>query len=155
MRQIEVDEEIYAYLQSQAIPFEELSPNATLRRLLNLSSKQPLFNEINQQIKFKNKKHKQLKTNLSLLTKAGILEDGQQLYLYDYSGNMINGYEARVSGKSLMKHGELFSMSKLAEIGLKENHFMSDSVQGPARWFTADGQSVLQLWTDYLKRGPK
>ncbi|MGD1119633.1 MAG: hypothetical protein ABR886_09120 [Dehalococcoidales bacterium] len=153
MRKIDIDDEIYAYLQSQAIPFEELSPNTTLRRLLNLNSKSLLSDETKQQIKPDNKKHKQLKTNLLLLIRSGILKEGQKLFLYDYSGNIINGYDATISGKMLLKHGERFSMSKLAEIGLKENKLMSDSVQGPARWFTEDGISVFKLWSNYLKKG--
>lgn len=34
---IEVDEEVYSYLQSNAKPFEETTPNAVLRRLLGIN----------------------------------------------------------------------------------------------------------------------
>jgi len=153
MREIEIDDEVYAYLQSQAIPFEELSPNATLRRLLITNKKSSISGKTNLQKYPQNKRTKQRKTNLLLLIKSGLLKEGQKLYLRDYNNNIIENYEAEISGKSLLRNGATFSMSELAKIGLKEKGFTSDSVQGPARWYNSDSISVLKLWINYLKKG--
>ncbi len=38
MRNIEIDDEVFGYLQSKAVPFVE-TPNLTLRRLFSLNGK--------------------------------------------------------------------------------------------------------------------
>ena len=80
------------------------------------------------------------------------LQEGQTLFLHDYQGRRIEGYEAIISGKSLLWNGKPFSMSKLAEICLKKEGYTSNSVQGPARWYNSDGISVLELWSQLLDR---
>jgi negative regulator of replication initiation len=37
MKIVEIDEEVYSYLQSKAIPYEDKNPNDTIRRLLELN----------------------------------------------------------------------------------------------------------------------
>jgi negative regulator of replication initiation len=154
MKTIEIDDEVYSYLQSHAIPFEENLPNATIRRLFNLGNTKPSTeNEEIQKHKSTSKRKKQPKTNLLALIKVGKLQEGQKLYLYNYQGEKMNGYEAIISGKLLLRNNKSYSMSELAKICLKENGYTSDFVQGPARWFNSDGKSVIKLWNDFLKKG--
>ena len=39
MKQIEIDDEVFVCLQSKAIPYDEKTPNDTLRRLLGIKKK--------------------------------------------------------------------------------------------------------------------
>ena len=39
MKTVEIDEEVYAYIQSKAIPYEDKTPNYTFRRLFGLDKK--------------------------------------------------------------------------------------------------------------------
>jgi len=152
MRTIEIDDEVFAYLQRKAIPYVE-TPNLTLRRLFNLNGRKPPENILNDQpLQTKQKKRKKPKANLSTLVKNGLLNEGQTLFLYDYHGNKIDGYEATVSGKQLSRGGKTLSMSDLAKICLQEIGYKSDSVRGPAHWNNSDGISVLELWRQYLER---
>jgi hypothetical protein len=154
MRTIEIDDEVYTYLQSKAIAYEDTSPNLTLRRLFNMNNQKSISDVANTQLQqSESKRRKQPKTNLLTLIKTGLIKEGQKLYLHDYQGKMIPGYEATISGKLLVRNGKQSSMSDLAKVCLKENNYISDSVQGPARWFTSDGVSILKLWGNYLKKG--
>jgi len=76
------------------------------------------------------------------------LENGQTLYLHDFSGNRLP-YQARLSRNRLVWEGNDYSMSKLASTLLKKEGYKSNEVQGPARWFTDNGVSILQLWEQY------
>jgi hypothetical protein len=153
MRNIEIDDEVFSFLQSRAVPYEETTPNMTLRRLLGLVNKEHYENSGKTEIRqATTKRRKQPKTNLVALINAGLIREGQKLYLYDYQNKIIPGYEAIISGNSLLKNGEPYSMSKLAEMYLKDNDYKSDSVQGPARWFTADGTSILKLWKNHINK---
>ena len=42
MKTIEIDEEVYAYLQSKAIPYEDKNPNYTIRRLFGFDKKKAI-----------------------------------------------------------------------------------------------------------------
>ena len=145
MRTIEVDDEVYAYLQSKAIPYIETTPNLTLRRLFNLNGK-------GQMLQSEDKMGKKPKANLQKLIKSGLLQEGQTLYLYDYRVRKIEGYEAIVSGNSLLRNGKPYSMSRLAKEGLKEKGFKSEDVRGPAHWYNSDGISVKELWSHFLNK---
>ena len=142
MRTIEVDDEVYAYLQSEAIAYIE-TPNLTLRRLFNLNGK-------GQMRQSKDKMGKKPKANLQKLIESGLLQEDQTLYLYDYQGRRIEGYEAIVSGNSLLRNGKPYAMSRLAKEDLKEKGFTSESVRGPAHWYNSDGISVKELWSRFL-----
>lgn len=151
MKQVEIDDEVFAYLQGKAVPYVE-TPNLTLRRLFRLdgSVKEPSPQEI--QIQTSSQK-KQRKADLHLLVEAGLLQAGQTLFLYNYQGKKLEGYEATVSGKYLLNtDGKTYSMSHLAKKFLKQKGFRSDSVRGPAHWFNADGISIKQLWEQYLNK---
>ncbi len=152
MKTIEIDDEVFAYLQSNAIPYMD-TPNLTLRRLFKMNG-MPSSGDIPQE-KIKTseyKRGKQPKTNLQTLIKYNLLQEGQTLFLHDYQDKRIEGYEAIISGKSLLWNGKTYSMSKLAEICLKKEGYTSNSVQGPARWFNSDGIRVLELWQQLLDR---
>ena len=154
MKTIEIDDEVYEYLESKAIPFEEKSPNDVMRRLFELDEKaipqriisipQDRFRVI--------RGRKQRKANLIELVNAGVLEEGQVLHLRDYRGDEIQDSESTVHQGGLHREGEKYSMSKLAEKLLKKQGFFSNSVQGPARWFTSDNISIKMLWDNYLKK---
>ena len=49
MRNIEIDDEVFGYLQSKAIPFVE-TPNLTLRRLFKLNGKSTRIEKSSPQI---------------------------------------------------------------------------------------------------------
>ncbi len=154
MRTIEIDDEVFAYLQSKAIPYIETTPNLTLRRLFNLNGKTSSGGiPKGQTTQSEDKGKRQLGAKLLPLIKSGLLQEGQTLFLYDYQGRKFEGYEAIVSGKSLLSKGKPFSMSKLAEIFLKEQGYTSNAVRGPAHWYNSDGISVKELWSHRLDKG--
>jgi len=151
MRTVEIDDEVFAYLQSQAISYIETTPNQTLRRLFSLDKKTrasqnppPIREPVTE------KRKKQRRTNLELLVEAGLLHGSQKLYLHDYQGNRLHGYEAVVYGKSLKSNGKIASMSPLAQEFLQQEGYSSSSVRGPAHWYTEDGISIKDLWGQYL-----
>jgi len=154
MRNIEIDDEVFGYLQSKAVPFVE-TPNLTLRRLFSLNGKPVKSENTSSQIIQTQKKgsvrRKQPKTDLPKLIQVGLLREGQTLYLLDYQGKKILGYDSTISGKNLLWNNELFSMSELAKECLKKEGFSSESVRGPAHWSNADGISVKELWKQYRK----
>jgi hypothetical protein len=96
-------------------------------------------------------RRKQPKTDFSKLVQVGLLQEGQTLYLIDYHGKKILGYDSTISGNDLLWNNGLFSMSELAKECLKKEGFSSESVRGPAHWSNADGISVKELWKQYLK----
>lgn len=158
MRNIEIDDEVFGYLQSKAIPFVE-TPNLTLRRLFSLNGKSVKSEKTSSQI-IQNQRlgrglgrgrKRQAKTDLFKLVQVGLLKEGQTLYLLDYQGKSISGYDSIITGKNLLWNNEMYSMSELAKECLKKEGFSSESVRGPAHWSNADGISVKELWDQYLK----
>jgi hypothetical protein len=147
MVSIEIDDELYAYLSKQAIAFVDKTPNDVLKRLLKIH-KTPV-----QTPKSSNSliRKKSPKTNISYLMNAGLLVDGQNLFLSDYQGNRIKNISAKVNNGLLHYNGKGYSMSDLARILLKNNGFQSDSVRGPLFWYTESGKSVKELWDIYLR----
>ena len=154
MRNIEIDDEVFGYLQSKAVPFVE-TPNLTLRRLFSLNGKPAKSEKSSSQIiqdqRIGRVRKKRPKANLPKLVQVGLLQEGQTLYLLDYQGKKIPGYDSTISGKNLLWNNELFSMSELAKECLKKEGFSSESVRGPAHWANGDGISVKELWKQYLK----
>ena len=157
MRRIEIDDEVFACLQSHAVPYVD-TPNDTLRRLLPLESKpnataststseEPLRSTPRRQ-----SARKRAKANLGALISAGVLQNGQKLFLHDYQGNRIRGAEATIGGHGIWPSDKsrLYSMSDLAQELLKKEGYRSDSVRGPSHWHTVEGKSVTQLWDEYL-----
>jgi hypothetical protein len=154
MKTIEIDEEVYAYLQSKAIPYEDKNPNDTIRRLFGFDNKAipqrpiPLPQERPRMLQGRKKP----KASLIELVNAGFLEEGQILHVRDYREREIPDSEATVHQGRLLKDGLSDSMSKLAEKLLKKNGYDSDSVRGPAHWFTSNDVSVKSLWDKYLQK---
>jgi len=150
MQTIEIDEEVFTYLQSKAIPYKEINPNMTLRRLFHLNATSP--SEGGEKSKATNTAGKKRKprTHLNTLVQASLLREGQTLFLHDYQNNKVDGYEATISGDRLLWNKKPYSMSKLAEIGLKEIGFTSNAVRGPSHWLTSDGISIEEIWNRFL-----
>lgn len=149
MINIEIDDEVYSYLTSNAKPFIDKTPNDVLRRLFSLNK----LREVNPKPSGGSirKKRKQPKTNLSDLVNVGLLAEGQELFLHDYQGNLINGFSAKLTKGFLLYDNNYYSMSDLARNLLNKNGFHSDSVRGPIFWYTEKGKSVKELWDIYLK----
>jgi len=148
MISIDIDDEVYSLLTNQAIAFVEKTPNDVLKRLLKItkSTGQPI-----DQREGKIRGRKKPKTNLSDLVSAGLLVNGQELFLHDYQGNKLNGNKAKLFNGFLLYNAKSYSMSDLAQILLKENGFKSDSVRGPIFWYTENGKSIKDLWDVFLK----
>jgi hypothetical protein len=154
MKIIEIDEEVYSYLQSKAIPFEDKTPNDTIRRLFGFDkpSEASSVKFLPQREPRKVEGRKKPKTRLTELVDAEFLEEGQVLHLRDYRGRKIPDSEATIHRGGLLKDGEVYSMSNLAKKLLKKEGYASDSVRGPAHWFTENNDSIKNLWKDYLKK---
>ena len=150
MKQIEIDDEVFGYLQSKAIPFVE-TPNLTLRRLFQIDKIPEKIKTPIQPVQ-KQGQRKQQKTDLSLLIQDGLLQECQALYFYDYRGNKIEGYDVILSGKSVIWNGQAYSMSDLAQKFLKQKGYTSNSVRGPEHWYNSDGISIKDLWQQYLRK---
>lgn len=154
MKIIEIDDEVYDYLQSKAIPYEDKTPNDTLRRLFGFDKAAmplriiPMPKENSRGVKVRKKP----KANLIKLVNEGLLEEGQILHLRDYQGRKIEDSEATIHQGGLIRDGVKYSMSKLAEELLKRQGYSSDSVQGPARWFTNESISIKNIWENHLKK---
>lgn len=156
MPRIDIDDDVFAHLQERAVAFVE-TPNDTLRRLLGLTAvgagngaasaagRVPITVA-------RPSARKKAKANLGALISAGMLKNGQKLFLHDYQGNRIRGAEATVGGHGIWSadRGRLCSMSDLAQELLKKEGYQSDSVRGPSHWYTHDGRSITELWDEYL-----
>lgn len=150
MRHIEIDEDVFKYLQEHAPAYTE-TPNDTLRRLLGLNKGKTLAARpvAPNAISFRLKRPK---TRLSQLTKSGILNEGQKLILHDHKGNPVPGVEAHIRGDKLLCNGVIDSMSSLAKKYMREKcNYKSPEFQGPALWFTESNESVFDLWKKYLE----
>lgn len=145
MRTIEIDDEVFAYLQSRAIAYVE-NPNLTLRRLLGIERQSSQDVKHSQSIVGRKKP----KANLTELVKAGLIKEGQRLSLRDYQGRDVKGCEAVVSHGALLWNGKRYSMSDLAKELLKQQGYQSDSVRGPMFWFNGDGVSIKAIWEKHL-----
>jgi hypothetical protein len=95
------------------------------------------------------------KADLRELVQAGLLRNGEELYLIDYQGARVQQCKATVSGGFLQFKGQHYSMSDLARDLLKKVGFRSDSVRGPAHWANAKGVSVRDLWQQLLDKRAK
>lgn len=146
MRRVEIDDDVYNYLQSQAIPFEE-TPNLTLRRLLGLGRGLPPQTP---KVALP-ARGKERKADLTELVRAGLLVEAEELACHDYTGNALPDATARVSGDGLLFRGRHHSMSSLARELLRANGFSSSSVRGPSHWRTQSGVSVRELWERHLR----
>lgn len=178
MKQIEVDDEIFQYLQTKAVPFVD-TPNTILRRLLGMEGaavptfvvelKPPQTKEAIDAEKLlaelealpsvprrgKKVRSKQRKADLLTLIRAGMIRQSEKLFLVDYQGKKIPGYEAAVANNLLVWQNQHYSMSDLARMFLKKVGYTSDSVRGPAHWCNASGTTIKELWAQFLARSAK
>lgn len=151
MKTIEIDDEVYAYLQRMTIPYYEPTLNHVIRRLLELPKKVP------QKETFKTPTRKlngtkTRKADLAKLVQSGRLQEGQKLVLINKGKRLSKEYMAEISGNRLLYQNKIYTMSKLvAEIFDQEGcGIPSKSYRGPGYWHTSNGTSVRKLWEDYL-----
>lgn len=145
MKNIEIDDEVYQYLQRKAIAYTE-EPNDTLRRLFSLNDKIPTVGKyITKYIR------RRPRTSLRTLKNEGIITEGQVLHFRDYRENPIEGITAVITGEKLLYKKEILSMSEHAVYILKEIGYSAEDVRGPQFWYTEDGKSIMQLWNEYLQ----
>jgi hypothetical protein len=149
VRQIDIDDEVFAYLQGQARAFVD-TPNLTLRRLFELDRSAP--KPVIAKPSLQKIRKKQPKASLQALISSGLLTDGQPVFLVDYQDNRLPQHRAVVSGSSLKWHGQTYSMSDLAQELLKKEGYSSSAVRGPAHWCTEDGVTIKTLWQQYLNK---
>lgn len=150
MKSIEIDDEVYSYLQSQAISFEEPTPNQVIRRLLGLE-KRSTPKEPSIQTAHSSNGSKAPRADLRKLVQHGILREGQKLIL-NYKDMLSNDYEAEIVGNRLLYQGKTYKMSSLVADILDQEGcgIPSRSYRGPEYWYTSDGISIRQLWEQYL-----
>ena len=152
MKTIEIDDEVFAFLQGQAIPFVETNPNLVLRRLL---LKKSVEQKTLRKSPIQRGRHKKApKADLEKLVAYGLLSEGQTLY-FNYKGKSFSQkYNAKIAGNHLLYEGEAYTMSKLvAEIlELEGEGIPSKAYRGPDYWCSSDGISVRQLWERYLDK---
>lgn len=142
MKRIDVDEEVFSYLQSKAIPFVE-NPNMTIRRLLKIGYSEPRNN--------RNLKRKP-KVELDILVQNGLVKNGEKLYLHDYRQSKLSECVATVQNGRLSFNNKLYSMSRLAKELLNKAGYKIKEIQGPAHWYNESGISIKEIWDQYLKR---
>ena len=166
METIEIDVDVFSYLQKHAVPFVD-TPNTTLRRLLgigvaedsllsttthedelSLSDLDAFFAD---KTRLPGPRSKAPKADLRLLARVGIIKNGEKLYLIDYQGNRVQGVQATITGSDLLYDGARYSMSNLAKEILTKHGFKSTSVRGPGHWSTEEGKTVKDLWQRYLE----
>jgi hypothetical protein len=145
VKKIEIDDEVYAFLQHQAVAYEE-TPNTTLRRLLRLgprtaprSGRRPVR---------PTQTGRRSKADLEVLVSAELLKPAEILELRDYQGRKVEGSDAKVSGSGLLFNGRRYTMSNLAQRLLQQHGYRGTSVRGPAHWFTKSGKSIKELWEE-------
>lgn len=168
MESIEIDNDVFAYLQKNARPFVD-TPNSTLRRLLGIDSaatavkpkkSSPAANAeleklLDENFTAAHSRSKAPKADLKVLVQKGLLRNGQKLYLIDYQGNRVQKFSVVISGGDLIYNDQRYSMSNLAQELLAKVGFKSNSVRGPAHWVTDDGKSIKDFWQQYLGRNAK
>jgi hypothetical protein len=162
MKTIEVDDEVFAFLQKHGF-------NLALRKLLEINgmatSAKPevLTHTANEELdrrlpdnkKLVNNRSRAQQADLEVLARAGLVRNGEKLYLIDYKGNRVPKVQAVISGKHLIYNGRPYSMSKLAKEELAKIGFESKSARGPAHWVTEEGKSIRDLWQQYLGSNAK
>lgn len=145
MPRIDVDDDVFKHLQSNAIAYVE-SPNDTLRRLLGL---QPRRASISRTPPLTRRP----KASLGRLIAAGLITNGQKLFLHDYQGRRVQDAVAYVGGDGVfpsLDRKRLCSMSDLAAELLKKTGYKADAVRGPSHWRTEDGRSITEIWDAHL-----
>lgn len=144
MKTIQIDDEVFTYLQNNALAYVENTPNKTLRRLFGLDNKLSISKK-----GFKTHR-KGPRTSLKELVAAGILKNGQDLHMCDYQKRLIPEVTAKIDGNHLLFRNEYYSMSQLAKIILNKQGYSSNEFRGPVFWYTSDNINIRTLWDNYL-----
>jgi hypothetical protein len=158
MQKIEVDDEIYQLLCSNARPFVD-SPNDVLRRLLRLDLSQVLEGRetLTKGITMStgNFGKRSPRANLGTLMALKKVTEGDRVYLLDHSGNRVHGerFTATISGGNLRwsVDGRNYAMSPLAGKLLAERGYADGETRGPRHWYVEGRGRVQDLWSDYLE----
>ena len=158
MKTIEVDSEVFAFLEKHAKPFVD-TPNSTLRRLLGIdrvttSGKPKTMTQADDR-GVAHSRSKAPKANLESLVREGLIQNGERLYLIDYKGNRIQKVHAVVSGSHLIYNERPYSMTRIAIEELTKLGYKSKDIRGPAHWVTKEGRSIKDLWQQYLDMNAK
>ncbi|MDH5528093.1 MAG: hypothetical protein OEY97_12385 [Nitrospirota bacterium] len=93
---------------------------------------------------------RQPRANLSALVEAGILKEGQKLFLKDLKGEPVPEVAAEVRDGQVWFGGRNWAMSKLAGRELGRRGYESPAFRGPSLWYTEDGRSIRELWEEWL-----
>ena len=151
MKTIEIDDEVFAYLQNMIIPYYEPTLNHVIWRLLGLPKKVPQKETFKTPARKPNGT-KARKADLAKLVQSGRLQEGQELILNAKVKKLSNEYKAEISGGRLLYQGKIYAMSKLVSKIFDQEGcgIPSKSYRGPEYWHTSDGTSVGKLWEDYL-----
>jgi len=152
MKTVEVDDQIYAALQSMAIPFVDKSPNCVLRKLLlknDHGGKKPNTVSVG-----RNHHRKAKKANLGKLVRIGLLKENQTLTFNYKEMTLSKEYKAQVSGGCILFEGQRYKMSPVVRMILEKEGrgIPSGSYRGPEYWVNSDGISVRQLWEQHLNK---
>jgi hypothetical protein len=151
VRQIAVDDQVFAELQRRAVVYVDKEPNDTLRRVLGLggAAAAPAAQRPTLAGPPTRAGRRQQKVQLSALVAAGLLTRGERLVCVDYSGQPIASGGAEVgTGNKLVRGGRRYSMSALAIELLRQAGHAVEVARGPAHWQTAGGKTVLELWRE-------
>jgi len=153
MRQFEVDDEVIKVVWEKAspAPFESLSFNDALRRVLGMSrplATRPAANST--EPSFAQVRTRAPKADLKEMVSSGLLKEGQELIFVDYKGHLQTKHRAKVAGGHLLHNKVRYSMSALASLLLKQIGYTAESVRGPDHWATEDGQRIRTLWESAL-----
>ncbi|HVZ45891.1 MAG TPA: hypothetical protein VHA82_18940 [Ramlibacter sp.] len=154
MPRIEIDDEVFAFLQARARPFVD-TPNSALRNLLGIgqavaspapTESDPELDALLAQAVAQPRSSKAPKVDLMQLVSKGSLREGQKVHLIDYRGNRVRKLSAAVSSGALLFEGKRYSMSSLATELLRREGYRSGAVRGPTHWVIDDGRTVKELW---------
>ena len=169
MKTIEVDDEIYAFLEKNARPLTDTA-TSVLRRFLPIDGSlsapprniDPLSRDSSSLSKAEpprvssySRKAKAAKAHLGILVQSGRLKSGQSVYLIDYKGNKIPGIVASIEGRELSFKGVRYSMSDLAQQQLRACGYEAPAVRGPSHWVTDSNRSITELWQEHLSGAGK
>lgn len=170
MPTIEIDDELYAFIEGHASGFAA-TPNTVLRGLLGLDSVENSSTpgDSGPRRGFSPPRPggpgrrgfpggrpprapRRRRASLEKLVEAGLLKNGQKLLLRDFQGRPVPGAEAVVEDGRLNFRGRACAMSSLAGELLGQRGYTSPAFRGPRHWFTEDGQSILELWDAWRAR---
>ena len=159
MHSIQIDDEVFAFLQKNAMPFVD-SPNTTLRRVLGIETQMASANaagsdDVLEQLLIEsmgNRRTKAPKADLRVLVRTGMLREGEQLYLLDYQEQRVPQQEATITGAMLAFKGQHYTMSNLAQELLKKVGFTSKAVRGPSHWANEKNLTVTALWQQWIEK---